>query len=96
MDHFTLRHFYLLLLPIFLLQRTIRSLLNRIDHCPEILQRRIQLQVMRGADEQTAATPDCSQTLENLILHIVRRAKRKRLLDIHRTPKTQPVAEIIF
>ena len=74
----------------------IGSLLNGIHKSPEILKRCIQLEVMRRSDEQAAIPPNSFQAGYHLLSHILWRTERHSLLEIYRSPETQPVTVIHF
>lgn len=67
----------------------IRRLRDRVYHSPKILQRRVELHVMRRPQDQPAAFAERLQPAQHFGAHVGRRTKRQRVLHIHRTPETE-------
>ena len=52
-------------------RRQIVFAVNRVNHGPKILERRIQLNMMRGRDDESAVVANGLQPLQDLFAHLL-------------------------
>ena len=66
--------------------------INGVNHGPKILERRIQLNMMRWRDDESAVVANGLQALQDLLAHLLRGAEGEGMLFVNGTPKTELVS----
>src|SRR5664280_3059929 len=65
---------------------------NGVNHGPKILERRIQLDMMRWRDDESAVVANGLQPLQDLLTHLLWGAEGERMLFVNRAPKTELIS----
>lgn len=67
-----------------------------VYHCPEVFHGRVELDVMRGADYQSAVFAYCSKPFQDFGGDVLRRSERQGVLLVYCAPEAQLVGELLF